>query len=208
MPAVYDKQSMAPLILQNRHTGERLELRRVARNGEVWLAISGLAPPHRQGPPLHVHHGQVEEVRVVAGTLATLVNGQEGRVGTGETTTFPAGAVHRWWNGGDDTLVDEGYAKPASDLDRYLCSVFEVLNSGTAERPPLFYMAHVAWRHRRTQRVVLMPGPIEAVVLPLIVLVGTLLGRYRGTDWPGCPSRSQEAPLVSGDEVHSQADRR
>jgi uncharacterized cupin superfamily protein len=208
MPAVYDKQSMAPLILQNRHTGERLELRRVAKNGEIWLAIYGLLPPRRQGPPLHVHYGQVEEARVRAGTLSTLLNGKQGRVNVGETNVFPAGAAHRWWNDGDDTLVVEGYAKPASDLDRYLYSVLEVLNSGTADRPPLFYMAHVAWRHRRTQRVVLMPRPIEAVVLPLIVLVGTLLGRYRGTEWPGCPSRSQEAPLLSGDEVHSQADRR
>ena len=196
---------MDPLILQNRHTGERLELRRVARGGETWLAIHGMLPPHRQGPPLHVHYEQLEEVRVLAGTLSTLLNGQEGRVNAGETTTFPAGAAHRWWNDGGDTLVVEGYAKPAVDLDRYLYAVLEVLNSGTAARPPLFYMAHVAWRHRRTQRVVLMPSPIEAVVLPLIILVGTMLGRYRGTDWPGCPSRAQEAPLVAGDEVQRRA---
>ena len=27
------------------------------------------------------------------------------------------------------------------------------------------------------------------------VMVGTPLGRYKGTDWPGCPDRCQAAPL-------------
>jgi hypothetical protein len=105
--------------------------------------------------------------------------------------------VHRWWNEGDDTLVFEGFAKPVVDLDLYLQAVFEVLNSGSAERPPLFYMAHVAWRHRRTQALRFIPQWIQAILWPAIVLMGTALGRYRGTDWPGCPDRCTEAPLVS-----------
>lgn len=66
-------------------------------------------------------------------------------------------------------------------------------------RPPQFYIAHVAWRHRCTQRVLFMPRVLQMFVLPLIVLVGTLLGRYRGTDWPGSPSRCRPAPLVVDD---------
>jgi len=57
-------------------------------------------------------------------------------------------------------------------------------------------MARVTWRHRRTQAVVVMPGPIQAIVIPLIVLVGTLLGRYRGTDWPGSAAKCRDAPLL------------
>jgi mannose-6-phosphate isomerase-like protein (cupin superfamily) len=190
---------MDALILQNRHTGEHLELRRVARDGQIWVALRGTLPPHRQGPPLHVHFQEAEEGRVLAGTLSAVLNGRQIQVGAGETASFPAGSVHRWWNDGEETLVFEGLAGPAVDLDRYLQAVFDVLNSGTSDRPAVFYMAHVVWRHRRTQAVLLMPRPIQAVVLPIIVLIGTILGRYRGTDWPGSPGRCREAPLIAED---------
>jgi hypothetical protein len=94
-------------------------------------------------------------------------------------------------------LVFEGVAKPLVDLDLYFQAVFEVLNHGPARRPPLFYMAHVAWRHRKTQVALLAPVWLQAVLLPAIVLVGTILGRYRGTDWPGCPDRCIPAPVYS-----------
>lgn len=35
---------------------------------------------------------------------------------------------------------------------------------------------------------------MHALVLPLVVFVGTILGRYRGTDWPGCPVRCTGLP--------------
>ena len=60
---------------------------------------------------------------------------------------------------------------------------------------PTLYMAHLLWRHRKTQTVLIAPRWSQAVLFPTIVLVGTLLGRYRGTDWPGCPDRFPAAPL-------------
>jgi len=189
-------QSTGPLILENRHTGERLEMFRVARNGETWLAIRGSLPPHRKGPPLHVHYQAAEEFRVISGTMSAVGDGRPIQVAAGESATFPPGSVHTWWNDSDDTLVAEGYAKPAGDLDRHLQAAFDVINSGRTERPPIFYMAQVTWRHRRTQAVVVMPGPIQAIMIPLIVLVGTLLGRYRGTDWPGSAARCRDAPFL------------
>ena len=71
------------------------------------------------------------------------------------------------------TLVFEGYSQPLADLDRYLQAAFEVLNSGPHGRPPLFYMAHLAWRHRRTQTVLFAPRWVQAVLVPAVVLIGT-----------------------------------
>jgi len=139
--------------------------------------------------------------RVTAGTLSAVVNGRQIQVRSGETASFPAGSVHRWWNDGEDLLVFAGEVRPVADLDRYLQAVFDVLNSGPADRPPLFYMARAAWRHRRTQTVLFMPRPLQTIVLPLIVLAGTILGRYRGNDWPGSPERVREVPLVAEEEV-------
>ena len=194
-------QTTDACVLHNRHTGERLELRRLPRNGQIWLELKGALPPRSQGPPLHVHYAETEEGRVIAGTLSAVLDGRRIQVKAGETARFPAGSVHRWWNDGDDTLVFEGIARPVVDLDRYLQAVFEVLNSGSANRPPLFYIAHIAWRHRRTQAIRLAPTWIQALLFPAIVLVGTALGRYRGTNWPGSPDRCTEAPLVSNGDA-------
>ena len=75
--------------------------------------------------------------------------------------------------------------------------MFEIINAGPAERPPLFYMAHAAWRHRKTQRLAVGPAVVQAILFPMIVTIGTVLGKYRGTDWPGCPSRCSEAPFCA-----------
>jgi mannose-6-phosphate isomerase-like protein (cupin superfamily) len=185
------------LIIENRHNGERLAMRRVKRGDEVWLELKGLLPPHQQGPPLHVHVAEDEEGVVRSGTLSAVLNGRRFTAGSGERVSLPRGSTHRWWNDGNEPLVFEGYARPAVDLDRFLQAIFEVLNAGSAARPPLFYMAHLLLRHRHTQTLLIMPWPIQAVLFRVIVTVGTLLGRYRGDGWPGCPSRCVGAPLVA-----------
>ena len=187
---------MEQLILENCHTGERLALRRVMRDGVLCLELKGSLPPRNQGPPLHIHHVEIEEGHVLAGTLGAVLDGRPIRLGPGQRTKFPAGSPHRWWNESDELLLFEGYSYPLVDLDRYLQAAFEVLNSGSPDRPPLFYMAHLAWRHRHTQTVLFAPRWIQAVLVPAVVLVGALLGRYRGTGWPGCPERCIDAPLA------------
>ena len=183
--------------LNNRHTGECLQLRRIVRDGTMCLELRGTLPPRQDGPPLHVHYYEHEEGTVVAGTLSAEVDGRQLQVEAGGTAVLPAGSAHRWWNAGDEILVLEGRAWPVVDLDVYFAAAFEVLNSGPANRPPLFYMAHLAWRHRKTQTVLIGPRWVQAILVPAAVLVGTVLGRYRGTEWPGCPARISPAPVAS-----------
>jgi mannose-6-phosphate isomerase-like protein (cupin superfamily) len=182
------------LRLSNRHSGEILEICRELRDGEPVLRLWGTIPAHRQGPPLHVHLLEDEEGLITAGTLSAEVDGRRLTVGTGETVRLPRGVPHRWWNDGDEPLVFEGCARPVADLDRYLQAVFEVMNAGEPNRPPLFYLAHIALRHRRTQTPLIMPRIVQAVFFRAVVIVGTILGRYRGTEWPGCPERCTGAP--------------
>ena len=189
------------LTLSNRHTGEQLHLRRVVRGGQMCLELKGSLPPRQDGPPLHVHFKEHEEGTVIAGTLSAEVDGRQIEVRAGGTAPLPMGSAHRWWNAGDDTLVFEGLTTPVVDLDVYLRAAFEVLNSGPHNRPPLFYIAHLAWRHRKTQAVLFAPLWLQRVLVPAVVLVGTLLGRYRGTNWPGCPVRCSTAPLAAASEA-------
>ena len=63
-------------------------------------------------------------------------------------------------------------------------------------RPSIFYLVHVLWRHRHTQAVMTPPVAIQRIVFPMVLLVGGILGKYRGTSWPGCPDSCIDAPLV------------
>jgi quercetin dioxygenase-like cupin family protein len=183
------------LQLENRRTGEILRMRRVRdADGQTFLAIEGSLPPRMSGPPLHVHFLQREEIVVKAGSVGAQIGKEKIVVRAGGNGVFPAGLVHKWWNAGEDILEMSGRAVPALDLDRYLQAVFAVLNADPSGRPSIFYLAHVFWRHRRTQAVKVPPLPVQRIVFPLILALGHILGKYRGDHWPGSPASCTGAP--------------
>src|SRR5262245_9898758 len=193
-----EKTNSRPLRIELKSRGEWLELRRIrTANGTEELHMTGSLLAHREGPPLHLHFEEDEHAEVVSGTASVLVDGRRLVLKAGELVCFPKGSVHTWWNDGDEELVIRGTATAVIDLDRYLQAVFEVLDAGPPNRPPIFYMAHVMYRHRRTQLTPFIPRAVQRVLLPIVVLLGTVLGKYRGTNWPGCPSRCTGAPLAS-----------
>ena len=190
------------LKLENRHTGEVLRMRRVRdANGQTVLVIDGSLPPRSSGPPLHVHFLEREEGVVKAGSLGAQVGNERIVVPAGESAVFPAGVVHNWWNAGDDLLELSGRVIPAVDLDRYLQAIFAVLSASPPGRPSIFYLAHVLWRHRHTQEVAFPPRPMQWIVFPIILLVGRVLGKYRGDNWPGSPGSCTGAPEVQAASV-------
>ena len=183
------------LRLENRHTGELLRLCRVRdTDGRTALAIDGSLPARSSGPPPHVHWQQSETGTVIAGSLGARCGKQKVLLRPGERAVFPAGVVHAWWNAGDDVLELSGQATPASDLDRFLQAMFAIVNAAPCGRPSIFYLAHVLWRHRHTQGIATPPLIVQRVLFPLIVSVGTVLGKYRGVSWPGCPESCTGAP--------------
>ena len=183
------------LRLENRHTGEILVMRRVRdAQGQIVLSLDGSLPPGTNGPPLHVHFHEHEQGIVKAGTLGAQIGTDKFVVPAGGTVVLPAGRPHRWWNAGDDLLEFSGHVVPV-DLDRYLQAVFAVLNASDG-RPPLFYLAHVLWRHRDTQLLSIPPPAIQRILLPVVLIIGRILGKYRGSSWPGSPESCPGAPLV------------
>jgi quercetin dioxygenase-like cupin family protein len=183
------------LQLENRRTGEILRLRRVRDpEGQTVLVIDGSLPPGAVGPPPHVHFLQREEGIVKAGMLGARMGTETMHVPAGGTAVFPAGIIHSWWNAGDDLLELSGRAVPAVDLDRYLQALFAILNASPSGRPSIFYLAHVLWRHRRSQAVTTPPQLIQRIVFPFVLLLGHVLGKYRGDSWPGSPASCKGAP--------------
>ena len=185
------------LQLENRKTGEILRMRRVRDSqGHVVLTLEGSLPRRAGGPPLHVHFHEREEGSVKEGTLGVQIGKQKTVVQAGSSIALPAGMSHSWWNAGDGTLVFNGQAIPAVDLDRYLQAIFAVLNASPSGRPSIFYLAHVAWRHRHTQAFAIPPRAVQRIAFLLIVFVGRILGKYCGDNWPGSPASCTGAPEV------------
>ncbi len=174
-----------------------MKLRRVHDSeGRIVLLLDGSLPPGADGPPLHVHFHEREEGKVLAGTLGAQVGTETVTVSTGGTAVLPTGIPHRWWNAGDNLLEFSGTVTPVVDLDRYLQAVFAVVNASRNGRPSIFYLASVLWRHRDTQRVMAPPKAIQRIVFPVILWIGRMLGKYRGSIWPGSPQSCTGAPIV------------
>ena len=82
------------LLLENHHTGERLAISRIRNGNDVWFALDGHLPPHREGPPLHIHFVEDEEGRVTAGTLSVLLDGRKLTVRGREVTPARVAPTH------------------------------------------------------------------------------------------------------------------
>jgi hypothetical protein len=148
-----------------------------------------------------VHAFEDEHGKVLSGTLSATLDGKTVMIAAGGSARFPKGSAHRWWNAGEEELRFQGIATPVVDLDRFLQALFEVLNANPGGRPPLFYLAHVLHRHRRSQTALIMPPAVQGVLLPVVVFVGKLFGKYTGSAWPGCPDRNTGAPLLTLEQV-------
>jgi mannose-6-phosphate isomerase-like protein (cupin superfamily) len=185
------------LQIDNRHTGEWLRLRRVRQEDVEVLELEGGVPPGGEGPPEHVHIGQVEEGFVVSGVLTASVNGKRVTVRAGESTVLPADVPHRWWNEGDEPLVFKGRALPAGDLDRFLQAIFAIVNAGPRNRPSLFHLAHLLHRSRHAYQMTMMPRWVQRLAFPIVIAIGHVAGAYPKTGWPGDPASCTGAPPVT-----------
>ena len=184
----------AYLRLENRHTGEVLLLCRRRLDGDVGLELRGSLPPHREGPPMHVHYVEEEQGRVTAGRLSVEVDGRRIEAGPGEIVRFPKGVPHRWWNEGAEPLVFKGRAIPAADLDAFLQAIFAIVNAGPKDRPSLFHLAHLLHRYRRSYRMLVMPLWLQRLLFPAVIALGHVIGAYPKTGWPGSPESCTGAP--------------
>ena len=78
------------LVLELRHTGERLVIHRTCDSrGVAELHLSGSLPARREGPPLHIHACEDEHGQVVSGTLSASLDGKTMTIRTGGSVCFP-----------------------------------------------------------------------------------------------------------------------
>jgi len=159
--------------------GERITfLRRIPGASGDRLEGENVATPGA-GPPMHVHYLQEEVFTVREGRMGyQSAGGPERFAGPGETVAFAPGVPHRFWNAGEGDLRCTGHIEPAHNVEYLLTELFESSKRNGA-RPGLFDVAFLAMRYRSEYGLGVVPAAMQRVVFPLLVGVGTLLGKYR-----------------------------
>ena len=186
--------------------GERLTFTGLTQgpDGER-LGADGVAQPG-SGPPMHVHYLQEEAARVVRGRLGYQVLGGEPQfAGPGELVVWPAGTAHKWWNAGDDELHMTGWCRPPDNVEFFLKTLFASTKANGA-RPGLFDAAFLITRYRTEFAMLELPAVIRRVVLPVVYLLGTLLGKVQqvqGRSGADLTEQSQDS-LTTKEEHHVQ----
>lgn len=160
--------------------GERITFLRRATgpDGERLELENCVQPGH--GPPMHVHYLQAEGGTVVQGRMGYQRPGEAPRfAAAGESVHFPAGEPHRFWNAGTDELRCTGWIAPPHNVEYFLAEVYDSTRRHGGTRPGALDAAYLSWRYRAEFAMVEVPAPVRRIVFPLLVLAGTLLGRFR-----------------------------
>jgi quercetin dioxygenase-like cupin family protein len=185
-----------PYTVDNGH-GEQLTFKGLTQGpGGVSLEVDGVAQPGA-GPPMHVHYLQEEAARVVRGRLGyQVLGGPPQFAGPGGTVVWPAGTPHKWWNAGTDELQMTGWCSPPDNIEFFLASLFASTKAHGGGRPGLFDAAFLVTRYRTEFALLEMPAVVQRVIIPLVYIVGSALGKYRKFEHAPAPIPSNRA--VSG----------
>lgn len=146
--------------------GDRLEVRNKVRPGS--------------GPPMHVHYLQDECMTVVQGKIGTQIEGQAPvYYGPGDTALFKRGEVHRFWNAGDDTLICEGWVKPAHNLEYFLTWIFQSAKENGDTKPSAFDGAFLLEKYKSEYDMLEIPSFVKKMIFPVVLFFGKIAGKHK-----------------------------
>jgi len=92
-------------------------------NGE-YASFELRVRPHGFVVAPHIHPFAEGSFEIRSGTCTFVADGNERKVGPGEEATVPAGAVHAWWNAGDEEGVTIVEFRPGFKTEEFFASFF------------------------------------------------------------------------------------
>jgi mannose-6-phosphate isomerase-like protein (cupin superfamily) len=161
-------------------SGERLTfLRRVPGINGDRIEGENLVLPGA-GPPMHVHHHQEEGFTVLEGRIGYQRLGEPVQFAeVGESLVFAKGEPHRFWNAGTGNLRCSAYIEPADNIEYFLTEIFASQARAGNGRPGLLESAYLARRYRSEFSLLEIPAMVQRFVFPVLIAIGSALGRYR-----------------------------
>ena len=146
--------------------GELLEI-------ELELAADGAVPG------AHIHPEQEERFEVIEGTMSFRLGLKKIVAGPGDVVTVPAGARHKFSNGGDEPVEVRVEVRPALKMEDLLCNTVALATEGKTNRKGMPKPVHLALFVREYENEVRAPFPPPAVVRALMAPLAAI-GRARG----------------------------
>jgi mannose-6-phosphate isomerase-like protein (cupin superfamily) len=168
-----------PHVIEN-GSGERLTFVRVApgRAADRLEAVNLVRPG--SGPPMHAHLLQEESLTVQRGRMGYQRPGEPAQfAAVGESVVFKRGEAHKFWNAGDGDLECLGYIEPPDNIEYFLTQLYDSTRRNGGKAPNLFEAAFLIRRYRSEFVMLEIPALVQLAVFPVLIAIGTLLGKYR-----------------------------
>ena len=168
-----------PHIIEN-CVGEKIIFHGIEKEaGEDKVIVENFVTPGN-GPVMHTHFLQDEELTVVEGKLAYQVMGEmKHYANKGETVFFKRGTPHRFWNAGQQVLNCKGWIKPANSIVFFLTALYAAQNKSGKDQPDKFDGAYLMTRYATEYDLPEIPRFVKKTILPLTCFIGKLLGKYK-----------------------------
>jgi len=172
------KTYQLPHTIRNTH-GEVLHFNALREEGgKLFLDVTNEVQPGC-GPVMHVHFKQDESLTVIEGRMGYQVaGGPEQFAGPGESATFHAGQMHRFWNAGDAVLKCKGWISPPNNIIYYLENIYRLMDEGGGQ-PKGFDAAYLIRKYRSEFDVAVIPGFVKSVIFPMVIFFGKLSGKHK-----------------------------
>ncbi len=107
-----------------------------AETGGDYIALEALVPPDG-GPPLHIHHDQVETFYILEGEMEITVGGQTHQAKAGDFVHVSRGTPHRFFNRSRATTKMVFTFVPAGDIEEFFRESFKETTDRHAPTEPL-----------------------------------------------------------------------
>ena len=179
-------------------TGERITFIATSEemNGE-YATFELRVRPHGFVVAPHIHPHAVESFEIRSGTFTFVVNGEERQVRAGDSATVPAGAVHAWWNSGDEEGVATVEFRPGWKTEEFFESFFGLAQDGKANPktglPNLLWLASIFRAYRDFGYIAKPPLFLQHAVFTPVGAVARLLGYRMPRPYPYARAQSANA---------------
>jgi quercetin dioxygenase-like cupin family protein len=167
-------------ILENPVTGERLRFLKTSRDthGEA-VVVEVTLRPDAFVAAAHVHPFQVEQFRILEGTVGFRLGRERREARAGDVVVVPAGTAHKFWNAGETPAKFVTVVRPALQFEQLIETMFSLAADGKTNRkgmPNPLRLAVIAKAHFDDVRLPFPPVSLQRLGLAM----GAPLGRLAG----------------------------
>ena len=144
------------------HLGEH-ETLHIVRDTVDELEVEGTWTAGGSPPPAHYHPSQDEEFEIRTGELTAVVDGNERRLGPGDTLRVPRNTPHKMYNAGTETATAVWRTRPSLRTAQWFATI-DGLSEGGTKRPSGPAMAKAVTSYGDVFRLAVVPVPLRPLV--------------------------------------------